>query len=271
MTSAKTAKAGPARYSTTPGGHFRFPDPPERMPEDMTSFKQLTTTGAAYFLAQHLGRPATTLVTGERYMAAAPVRTMEGLRIPDLLIAFDVDPELYEESNAYVLSEQGKPPDFVLEIASPSTRRADATEKRDAYAALGIAEYWRFDEKAVRRPRLVGERLVEGEYQAFPIERLPDSVLQGYSPVLDLYLRWDQGQLQWHDPATGRRIVTFEDERARAEQAVAELEDERVRIRILQEIRIQAETRARGEQEARIQAEARNRELEAELRRMRGE
>ena len=48
---------------------------------------------------------------------------MTGVKYPDLLIAFDVDPEAYQSSNAYVISEQGKPPDFVLEIASRGTWR----------------------------------------------------------------------------------------------------------------------------------------------------
>ena len=73
------------------------------------------------------------------------------------------------------------------------------------------------------------------------IEELPGGVLQGYSAALNLNLRWDNGQLVWHDPATGRRIVTLEDALVRADTA---------------------ETRA-------DQAEARNRELEAELNRLR--
>ena len=82
---------------------------------------------------------------------------MEGLRYPDLLIAFDVDPAAYYRSNAYIISEQGKPPDFVLEIASHATGRQDTREKRDAYAALGIPEYWRFDETGrYHRTRLAG-------------------------------------------------------------------------------------------------------------------
>ena len=56
------------------------------------------------------------------------------------------DPEAYRGSNSYVISEQAKPPDFVLEIASRSTGRQDVVEKRAAYAGLGIPEYWRFDE-----------------------------------------------------------------------------------------------------------------------------
>ena len=40
---------------------------------------------------------------------------MAGSHYPDLLVAFDVDPAAYEASNGYVIAEQGKPPDFVLE------------------------------------------------------------------------------------------------------------------------------------------------------------
>ena len=38
--------------------------------------------------------------------------------------------------------------------------------------------------------------------------------MQGYSAVLNLHLRWEQGQRAWHDPATGRHIAAFESERA---------------------------------------------------------
>ena len=34
--------------------------------------------------------------------------------VPDLLIALGADPETYRENNGYIISEQGKPPDFVL-------------------------------------------------------------------------------------------------------------------------------------------------------------
>ena len=29
--------------------------------------------------------------------------------------------------------------------------------------------------------------------------------------------QWEQGQLAWHDPATGRHILTYDDQRARTE------------------------------------------------------
>ena len=261
MTTVKTAKpdAKPAAKTPRP---IPFPYPPERRPEDMTSFKQLALTGSAHYLAEHLGRPETTIVTGERYIAIIPVREMRrpmlGLRYPDLLVAFDVDPDAFERSNAYVIREQGKPPDFVLEIASPSSRRRDLVTKRAAYANLEIPEYWRFDELGKqRRRKLAGDRLEGGEYQPLPTEPLPDGVVQGYSPVLDLHLRWDEGRLVWHDPATGRPIASLAEERARADAERG--------------ARILAEELAHTERGGRILAEERARQLEAELRRLRGQ
>ena len=119
---------------------FVFPDPPEDPDDKMTSFDQLTITGNAHYLAVHLGNRETTLVAGERYMALAPTRSLAGVRYPDLLVAFGVKPEAYRRSNAYVISEQGKPPDFVLEVASESTGTIDAVAKRVDYAGLGIRQ-----------------------------------------------------------------------------------------------------------------------------------
>ena len=84
-----------------------FPDPPEDPDDKMTSFDHLTITGTAHSLAVHLGNRETTLVAGEHYLALAPTRSLAGVRYPDLLVAFGVDPEAYRRSNAYVISEQG--------------------------------------------------------------------------------------------------------------------------------------------------------------------
>ena len=194
------------------------------------------------------------------------------------MIAFNADPELYEDNNGYVVSEQGKPPDFVLEIASPRTRGEDNTHKRDFYARHGVVEYWRFDEEdRPNRVKLAGDRLVEGGYEPVAIEELPDGVLQGYSAALNLYLRWEQGELRLHDPATGQHIATFESERARADSEQDRADSAESRARQEEEARVQAEARADSEraqaesERARAEsAEAQIRELEAENRRLRG-
>ena len=195
---------------------FRLPDPPEdRYDEKMTSAKHLGLTGSFHHLIHHLGNPETTIVGTERYLVAAPVRNMAGSRYPDLLIALNVDPEAYERSNGYIIDEQGKPPDFVLEIASPSTGIIDVTTKRADYAAMGILEYWRFDETGEHHgARLAGDRLVGNRYVPIPIDPLPGDILQGHSLALNILLRWEQRRLGWHDPATEEHIATFTSERA---------------------------------------------------------
>ena len=106
---------------------------------------------------------------------------------------------------------------------------------------MGIPEYWRFDETGRSHgARLAGDRLMDGQYQSVVIEELAHDVLQGYSAALNLNIRWERGQLQWFDPATGQRVLTYDDQRERANR----------------------------EREARLRADARIRELEEQLRRL---
>ncbi len=213
-----------------------FPDPPEDPDDKMTSFDGLTYTGIVHNLVVHLGSPETTLVAGERYLALAPTGSLAGVRYPDLLVAFGVDPGAYRRSEAYVIAEQGKPPDFVLEVASKSTGRVDVTEKRADYTALSIPEYWRFDETgAYHGAKLGGDRLVDGAYVPVELEELPGGSLQGYSAVLNLYLRWDDGRLMFYDPVTGEPIASLESERARADSAEARADSAEARVRELEE------------------------------------
>ena len=185
----------------------------------MTSYDHVHQPGSSHFLIQYLGNPDTTLVS-------PPNATLSGSsgapaterRVPDLLIAFGVDPAAYRARNGYVIAEQGKPPDFVLEVASPSTAEdRHVGEKRDDYAAFGILEYWRFDETGEHHgTRLAGDRLVAGRYEPIDIEELDGGALQGYSSVLNLHLRWESGSLGWYVPATGEHIPTYESQRDRA-------------------------------------------------------
>ncbi len=238
MTTAKTPKS-----STT----FQLPDPPKTPDEKMTASLHLSVTGSAYHLAQHLGNPATTIVGADLYITPIPTAEradMTGLVYPDLLVAFSADPALYRAHNGYVISEQGKPPDFVLEVASRSTGRRDTHDKRIAYADLGIPEYWRFDETGrYHGARLAGDRLVDGQYVPIQIDELPDGSLQGHSAILNVELRWIEGQLGWYDPETGLHIATMASEREALTQ----------------------------ERAARTQAEARIQELERQIRQLRGE
>jgi len=220
----------------------------------MTQYDHLFKTGNSYHLAQHFGHPESTLVEADRWILPDHSFNKARARRPDLLIAFGVDPEAYRVSNGYVVSEQGKPPDFVLEVASESTAEIEVGEKREDYAALSIPEYWRFDETGRHHgDRLAGEKLVDGAYAPLAIEELSDGSLQGYSAALGLNLRWERGDLRFYDLQTDRPIATLADERARANAE--------------REARVAAEVELDAEREARVAAEARLRELEEQLNR----
>ena len=208
---------------------FQLEDPPERQPEDMTTFPQFTANGTLASLAAHLGSPETTIIAGELYIVQERPANARGVRYPDLYIAFDVNPDLHLSQNGYVIADQGKPPDFVMEIASTSTRPNDDGEKRIDYQELGIGEYWRFDRRVARRgrPSLAGDRLEDGAYVPIPIQRDEAGRLWGYSEVLGVRIYWEEGYLRWFDPVGERFLSTYQE----AEARIYQLEQEIRRLR----------------------------------------
>ena len=178
---------------------------------------------------------------------------------PDCYVAIGVDIERIYRNNTYLLWEMGKPPDFVMEIGSPSTWRNDLGPKRDLYARLGIGEYWRYDGTGgdFYREPLVGEYLEDGEYHRFELNLEPEGMVWGHSPTLELDLCWDKGVFRYYDPQARSYLLNREEEHAarRSAQAAAE----------------SAQTAADTERAARLAAEERVAQLQAELRRLRGE
>ena len=164
---------------------------------------------------------------------------------PDCYVAFDVDVDLILHFNTYRLWEMGKPPDFILEIASPSTAANDLGRKRDLYARIGVGEYWRYDATggSYYGEPMVGEYLADGEYHRFEIHREAGGAVWSHSPALNLDLHWNPDCLQFYDLEAGAFIPDYATLR-RGRQAAQERADT---------------------------AEARVLELEAELRRLRGE
>ena len=165
--------------------------------------------------------------------------------------------------DTYMLWNEPKGPDFVLEVTSKSTRREDERRKRDVYAALGVREYFLYDPRAeYLTPPLQGFRLRGGEYRRLPaVTMLSSREVAVTSEVLGLTLRDDREArlVRLHDRSTGEDLPTYEEaDRAREETDAA---------RRTAEARIALEVAARQrEAAARQAAEARAAELEARLR-----
>ena len=242
-----------------PIGDYYHPDPlpdPPREP-DMRQFEALLDFGGT--IKPFFHDRDDVLVSGGGYLINSPG---DPLRFaPDGMVVIGVNnPDGIILRNGYVISEVGKPPDFVLEVASRSTGRRDYTIKRDGYAAMGVREYWRFDPSGGRfhDAPLGGDRLNDdGEYTPLPITSESESRHWGYSEVLGLELWWYDEELRFRNPVTGEFLPTPEESWDMSERASAAYERERA-----------AHERTSAALEA---SEAREAALEAELRRLRGE
>ena len=245
------------------------PDDPEPLPDGMYQYPVFAEIfGILDAHLNTLGDPQTIFRSSNTFICYNP----NNLNVkvgPDFYVALDVDAEAIKRRLMYLPWEAGKPPDLVLEVGSPSTGNEDIGNKRNIYARIGVREYWRFDPSggAYYGEPLVGERLVDGEYRRFELTAEPDGVLKGFSPLLGLYLCWQDEMLTFYDHQSGAYLRNLPDTRAdlQAEQAARQLEQaarqEAEAARLLEQA-------AREEAEvARELAEDRVRQLEEELRR----
>lgn len=123
----------------------------------------------------------------------------------------------------YLIWEEGRSPQVVIEITSPSTRREDLQKKFEIYRTeMAVHEYFLFDPKdEYLRPRLQGFRLEGGQYVA--IEPVANRLA---SEELGLHLEADGEQLRFFVPTNGRRLPTFSEVREQAEAENARLRQE---------------------------------------------
>ena len=140
---------------------------------------------------------------------------------PDVFVAFDVEKK---QRNTYLTWAEAQTPDFVLEVASPSTFPKDMGEKKDLYASvLAVKEYYIYDPMGQIVPSFVGYRLIDGEYQEITLinDRLP-------SETLGLELGEHDGNLRLYNPTTSQWLQTPQERATNAEaelaKALAEIE-----------------------------------------------
>ena len=140
---------------------------------------------------------------------------------PDVLVVKGLE---QRDRNHYLLWEEGRAPDVVVEVTSASTRKEDMDDKFALYRdQIEVAEYFLFDPRSeYLKPALQGYRLHAGEYRAIALEegRLP-------SAELGLCLEQHGNQLRFYDPAAQRWLPTVEEARQQAEQERQQAEQER--------------------------------------------
>jgi Uma2 family endonuclease len=151
----------------------------------------------------------------------------------------------------YLVWEEGKGPDVVIELTSKTTKAEDLRKKPDLYRErLGVREYFLFDPtEDYLHPSLQGFRRVRDEFRPVKLVngRLP-------SKVLGLHLERDGRMLRLWNPETGLWLPTAEEREAaaveRAERAEAAVEREaaiqRENERLRQEVEALRQQMSRG-------------------------
>ena len=263
----------------------RFPEFPPR--DDMQNWLYIYDPGVLNSLGIHLSKTLPEATVMCEVPVASTLSARSGVRIPDMSVAIGADRALIEAQDGYEIDRHGKPPDFVLEVASRTTGVVDYTAKRLDYERFGVTEYWRFDPSGGRfhDAPLAADKLIDGEYSPIEIIAEADGQYWGYSEVLGLEMWWDDTMLRFRIPETGEFLRTPEeideaywDAESRAAEAEARADAARMAKETAEEradaarmAKETAEERADTARMAKEAAEARLAEMEAEMRRLRGE
>ena len=146
---------------------------------------------------------------------------------PDVFVVHGV---AKKRRRTYRTWEEGKTPDFVLEVSSRSTHRNDIEEKKALYAeVLEVQEYYIYDPEGEIEPHFIGYELIDGVYHEidFVDSRLPSSVLGLELGERDGVLRlYNLRTREWLQPAPERaqqEADARQNAESRAQNAEAEL------------------------------------------------
>jgi Uma2 family endonuclease len=193
---------------------------------------------------------------------------------PDIAVIFGVR----ERRNwaTFDVAQEGVRPALVIEVTSPQTRKLDLADKVDGYDRAGIPFYVIVDiieHRGVEIPRLQGYHQTLAGYELFA----PDERGWLWLEPVKLWLGVADEAIVCYDeagrPFADYPVVVAERDAATtrlAAEAQARVEAE-ARVVAEAQVRMEAEARAAAEARLRAAAEARLAEVEAELRRLRGE
>ena len=152
---------------------------------------------------------------------------------PDVLAVLDVPQPDDDPRMAWVVADEGKGLDFVLEVLDRGDRRKDLVENVERYARIGVPEYFVYDRA---NQRLIGHRLASGGVGvgAARYERIVPQGGRYASQVLGLDLAIQGGTLRFFqgmselfgsDDLIGRLTGMVESLEAKAEEAAAKAEE----------------------------------------------
>ena len=153
----------------------------------------------------------------------------EDVVAPDVFVVFGA-PDNYRHN--YKVWEEGKVPDFVLEVASKSSADKDLGSKKNTYERMGVKEYCVFDPQGgLHWPRLQLFQLEGGVYEQVSMRGDPDGPLAVTSETLGLELRFEDDRLRLWNPKTREYLLEHsEDHKGRLEEHAGRLKEQAGRL-----------------------------------------
>ena len=146
------AEAEPGRWSEPEFDFSTFPGRDGKPMAD-TERNQREMINTMFALRQPLGSRSHH-VDGNLIIYYNPENGLDYIS-PDVFVALDRDAGLRESWKTWL---EGKFPEVVVEIASPSTQQRDLDEKLERYGALGAREYYIHDPERRLQPAFRGYR-----------------------------------------------------------------------------------------------------------------
>lgn len=180
---------------------------------------------------------------------------------PDVAVCFGVRRRY--DWGTFDVAAQGSRPALVIEVVSPDYRDNDVTIKVDHYHRAGVPQYIIVDDLGNdedRRLELVGYRYEPRGYR----RQAPDEHGWLWLDAVRLWLGVVGDRVACFDPETGLEIADYV-------TLTRDLTEANLELAAANQRSLEAQARAEAEARERAALEARLLELEAELRRLRGE
>jgi Uma2 family endonuclease len=185
----------------------------------------------------------------------------QNFRAPDFFVVLGAEPR--QKRKSWVMWQEGRAPNLVIELLSEKTKHADRGVKKQIYQdVLRVPEYVLFDVatgefEAFRLARNGGRSALR--YDPAPMDE-KDGVKTFYSQELGLELTLWEGEfercwgawLRWRDPESGeflptpKELAALERRKAKVERERAEVERERAEVERERAERLAAKLRALG-------------------------
>ena len=241
-----------------------YPDS-DGKPMAVSDLHRLILTRTLQVLDAHFEERPEVYVSGDilmYYVEGDPRKSVA----PDVLVTFGMGKK---NRRTYLVWEEGKIPDFVMEFSSKGTYRNDLGSKMELYASLGIQDYFLYDAEGLYLSSpIMGFTLVDGSYT--PISESPNRRL--HSTALNLDFSVGDVGLGIYDPVAEAWLQTpAESATARADREATRAELQMIRADMAESRADEEAARADQEAGARQRAEAELAELREEFERLKAQ